>query len=293
MQGVNVIYFEKNIDFLTTNNSDTDILESRIAYFNSIKNAIETACPGWFNNIEFEIVTDGSIMRYNLYFIIDNIPLLTIRISTGNYSHTLTAITTYNNGNSNFMFYHKGNHAYNNNKEINSISAILYSTNFCGIELSNKPGNYRSTVIMFCKSSINNTSIICPSTLVSQANNGRDLLTAYSEYAESTFNNDENLYISTKTVYSPDSESNNRYSLDNYVLSRFGHSYHDRVAEMGIINGKFILTPVYIGNRSDEYCPGAYYVKNSPVVLSTACNAVLEIGKDFYFTNGIVAFKLT
>ena len=50
---------------------------------------------------------------------------------------------------------------------------------------------------------------------------------------------------------------------------------------------------MYITGRTDEYCQDVYYVQNSPVVLSSACNAVLEIGKDYYFTNGIIAIKLT
>lgn len=293
MQGVNTIYFEKNVDFKNNKNSDTAVLESRIAYFNSIKNAIETACPGWFNNIEFEIITNGSVMIYNLYFIIDNIPLLTIKIETGAYSHEITVRTSYNSGNNNFLFYYKGNSIYTDgSNDTISISAIVYSTNFCGIELSNKQGtNYKSTVIMFCKSNINNTVIICPSKVVNNDNSGKNLLTAYSDY-EAT-NNAPELYITAKTVHSPSSESNNRYRLDNYVISRSGNSNVDSVAERGIINEKFILTPVHIGNQADEYCPGAYYIKNSPIVLSTACNAILEIGKDFYFTNGIVAFKLT
>jgi hypothetical protein len=294
MQGVNKIYFERNVNFKTSDSSDESVVAKRVAYFNNMRNAFETACPGWFDNIECE--NDGEY--YNLNFIIDNIQLLQLQMRAMTYYGRLQIKTWYNNGNNSHTPYIMGNDNYGGgNNEACYINAIIYSKNFCGIELSNRYGtDYISTVIIFCRSNLNNTVVIMPTYVLSNMNtNHQDMLTAYKK----NYGTNNQYRFSAHTVYSghimdsnDDSKKNNKI-LDNYTRAK--SLLYNANTSIGSCNNveRYVMTPLYITGNTEEYCPGVYYLQNIPVVLSTACNAVLEIGKDYYFTNGVVAIKLT
>lgn len=302
MQGVNKIYFEKSVNF--SYSADESVRER---YCNSIIDAFELACPGWFDNIELEKTYDSNNHdKYVIKLIIDNIQLLRFRIETSSYNWPTFVITTYyNNGNNSFTPYLSGADSYSSSKT-NYISALIYSKNFCAIETSSRSGTQKvSTTIVLCKSNENNTVVIMPSVEINNSNTtNNDLLTAY--YGTSSGDPHDSWYmmtISAHTVYSSFilagedyryGKSNNKF-LNNYLKSSSYKSVVKQEAPQSrtFINTRVILTQMYITGRTHEYCPDVYYVQNIPVTLTPACNTVLEVGKDFYFTNGVIAVKLT
>ena len=312
MQGVNKIYFKRNINFKDDASGDEAIESARYEYVNSIKDAIETACPGWFDNIEYEFDGSGSYNRYRLNFIIDNIILLRIQLTASSRYEVMSIATWYDSGNSSYVPFTLGSDTYGDGRgETTWVSAIIYSKNFCAIETSNHNGGLQSSVLIFCKSNLNNTVVIMPSTMLADNNvYHNNILTAYPKKAINE--NRTRPKFSAHTVYSgfrlpgEDSDNtpssygdiNNKY-YDNYMISRSlldnndNNKYIENIQSRGFINNRFIFTPLYITGRTDEYCPGVYYMQNNPVILSPSCNTILEIGKDFYFTNGVVAIKLT
>ena len=301
MQGINRINFEKGINF-SSSSGDESI---QLRYFNSIIDAFELACPGWFDNIELVVTRDSSNRpTYTLNFIINNISLLEITTYVGTYVYPGFRIRTYyNNGNSYYTPYKTNGNSYDSSIPC-VISAIIYSNNFCAIETSTQTGTTNvSTTIIFCKTNENNTAVIMPSSLISDGDStNNELLTSY--YNTST--NGDNYYrfmIAAHTVYSgfrlskEDSnygKCNNKF-FNNYLKSSsyWFNNKGEALQSRTFINTRVILTPMYITNRTQEYCLGVYYIQNIPVTLTSACNTVLEIGKDFYFTNGVIAVKLT
>jgi hypothetical protein len=54
------------------------------------------------------------------------------------------------------------------------------------------------------------------------------------------------------------------------------------------------LTMIPIGvTNSTERILNTYYINSNSFSLSNETETILEINKDFYFTNGVIAFKLT
>ena len=312
MQGVNKIYFKRNINFKSSSSGDEAIESARYEYINSIKDAIETACPGWFDNIEYEFDGSSNYNRYILNFIIDNIKLLRIQLTANIRYEVMSIATWYDSGNSSYVPFTLGSDSYGDGRSQTTwFSAIIYSKNFCAIETSNHYGGLQSSVLIFCKSNLNNTVVIMPSTTLADNNvSHNNILTAYSKKAINE--NKARPKFSAHTVYSgfrlPGEDSdiypssygdiNNKY-YDNYMISRSLlnndglNKYIENIQSRGFINNRFIFAPMYITGRTDEYCPGVYYIQNNPVILSPSCNTILEIGKDFYFTNGVIAIKLT
>lgn len=302
MQGINRINFEKGINFHPSNGDES----VQLRYFNSIIDAFELACPGWFDNIELVVTRDSNnYPTYTLNFIINNISLLEITTYVKhNYEYPGFRIRTYyDNGNSYYTPYKSNGTDYDSSKPC-VISAIIYSNNFCAIETSTRTGTENvSTTIIFCKTNENNTAIIMPSSLLSNSDTTNyELLTTYYN----RLNDNDTYYrfrIAAHTVYSGfrllNEESNygkcNNKFHNNYLKSSsyYFNGKTEALQSRTFINTRVILTPMYITDRTQEYCLGVYYIQNIPVTLTSACNTVLEIGKDFYFTNGVIAVKLT
>ena len=152
--------------------------------------------------------------------------MLRFRIESSSYNYPSFGITTYyNNGNTSFTPYWSGADSYSSS-EVNVISALIYSKNFCAIETSARSGTQNvSTTIVLCKSNENNTVVILPTVEINNSNtSSNDLLTAY--YSTSSSDTRDSWYmfpISAHTVYSSFrlAQEEYRYGKGSWRLFRF------------------------------------------------------------------------
>lgn len=164
------------------------------------------------------------------------------------------------------------------------IHSVAYSTRFIGFQFMYYTGNDIVSMPMFiARSDAGNIVFLFP--LKSFYGNRNSLYT--SLFNSSTYTKQNVVALSKLSTECPDASS----PKTNMV-------YNDaRSYPIDAENGSYMqqpLTMIPIGvTNSTERILNAYYINSNSFSLSNETETILEINKDFYFTNGVIAFKLT
>ena len=255
MQGVNRIYAA-----LATEEGYTTQ-----EYFNELKTIFDKAFAGWGLTTtvgEFEVsVTNGAVKIFT--FRCDNeTTTKTLYLDIWcNDNNTMTSLT--------MSFF---------------IHSVAYSSRFIGFQFMYYTGNDTVSMPMFiARSDAGNIVFLFP--LKNSYDDKNSLYTSLfnpSTYTGRTVVALTKLSTGCPTASSP--ETNMVYNdVRSYPIDSENGAYMQQP-----------LTMIPIGvTNSTERILNAYYINSNSFSLSNETETILEINKDFYFTNGVIAFKLT
>jgi hypothetical protein len=255
MQGVNRIYAA-----LATEEGYTTQ-----EYFNELKTIFDKAFAGWGLTTtvgEFEVsVTNGAVKIFT--FRCDNeTTTKTLYLDIWcNDNNTMTSLT--------MSFF---------------IHSVAYSSRFIGFQFMYYRDDDTLSMPMFiARSDTGNIVFLFP--LISSYTDKSSLYT--SLYSSSGYTKRNVVALTKLSAGCPEASSPETNMVYNDVRSY----------PIGQKNGSYMqqpLTMIPIGvTNSTERILNTYYINSNSFSLSNETETILEINKDFYFTNGVIAFKLT
>lgn len=263
MQGINraYIYHATEADYTTPE------------YLTDLKTALEKAFVGWNLTCEIDdnnlIVLRGDTIIFKYYNDSQNRIYIDFYFNDNTQLHTLET-----------EFY---------------IHEVIYSSRFIALQMRFRQGiDIKTTPIFITKSSNNNIVTIFPSSTTSMGTdtNRNSLNTAY-------YNNSSVcrscVAISKDSISCPEPSMGGGTSINNASNIVYNSIISYPLVTNHINNiQKLTMTPLIVSSTSEiEYASYAYYIVTNSFSLHPNINAILKIGNDYYFTNGIVAIKLT
>ena len=164
------------------------------------------------------------------------------------------------------------------------VTKITYNEKFISFSFASDEGNdelfLQGSSLFLVKTNHNNIAVL-------RSNVGNPLFTEGSSnsYWGGPINSSYYLGSSPST-------KNARLSC---ITKESATSYWDETTRYGqatIQESTLVMRPVMVSGVSDDYCIDTFYAASSPFLLADVTDGVMTIGKDEYFTNGIVYVKL-
>ena len=235
-------------------------------YFNELKTIFDKAFAGWGLTTtvgEFEVsVTNGAVKIFT-FRCDNNTSTKSLYLDIWcNDNNTMTSLS--------MTFF---------------IHSVAYSSRFIGFQFMYYRDDDTVSMPMFiARSDAGNIVFLFP--LISSYTGKSSLYT--SLYSSSNYTKRNVVALTKLSTGCPEASSPETNMVYNDV-----RSYPIIDAK----NGSYMqqpLTMIPIGvTNSTERILNAYYINSNSFSLSNETNTILEVNRDFYFTNGVIAFKLT